>query len=130
MEESGPRCNKLQFDNGQLLDVPSNTLQIEKSSALLPPDEAHHPPQPLLGVILRPAQEPESKEEDPDDEESDNEHGDPKAEEGEGDESPEGGEEQGKEEGEEEQGKENGAQLVHPGEVLPVNYHQLLAKAQ
>ena len=93
MEESCPKHYKVQFDNGQLLDVPSNTLQIEKSSALLPPGEACCPPQPLLGCILRPAQEPESEEEDPDDEESDNEQGYLEAEEGEGNELPKGGEE-------------------------------------
>jgi len=70
VEESGPKCYKVQFDNGQLLDVPSNTLQIEKSSALIPPGEAYHPPQPLPGGNLKLAQEPESKEEDTDDKES------------------------------------------------------------
>ena len=52
VQESGPKCYKVQFDNGQLLNVPSNTLQIEKSSALIPPGEACRPPQPLPGGIL------------------------------------------------------------------------------
>ena len=51
VEEYGPKHYKVQFDNMQLLDVSSNTLQVEKSSALLPPGKAQCPPQHCQGVF-------------------------------------------------------------------------------
>jgi hypothetical protein len=38
--EAGPKRYKVQFDNGSLLDIPSNSLRIERPSAFVPQNEA------------------------------------------------------------------------------------------
>jgi hypothetical protein len=115
VEEAGNKSYKVQFDDGQIRSVPSNTLRIEKASASLPPDEHPRPPPTAQGE--------NHDEEDPDAAEEDDERGNPQQEEervpeeeGEG---AEGAEGQG---GEANEGTAP-AGGVFVGEVLPMNYH-------
>jgi hypothetical protein len=74
VEESGSKHYKVQFDDGQILAIPSNSLWIERASANLPPSECHQPDPHTA------SSDDVAEDEDPDEAEEDDERGDPQGE--------------------------------------------------
>jgi hypothetical protein len=74
IEESGRKHYKVQFDDGQILAVASNSLRIERASANLPPCECPQPSSQAASSV------DVAEGEDPDEAEEDDERGDPQGE--------------------------------------------------
>jgi hypothetical protein len=109
IEESGSKHCKVQFDDGQILAVALNSLQIERASANLPPCERPQPSSQAASSV------DVAEGEHPDEAEEDDERGDP----------------QGEADASENlhSDDEEGPGGVYVGEDLPKNHHEKLTDA-